>query len=261
MKIQLIRNATVKIFFGGKCFLIDPYFSEKHSQPSFAGRSLNPTVDLPMSTEEIISSVDYVLISHLHPDHFDERAKSTLPKNIPILCQPEDYETIKEFGFSNVRPINTSIHLDDCIIDRTHGEHGSGKIGMLMGNASGIVFQHPNEKTLHWAGDTVWSKPVQEAILDFNPAVIVCHAGGNRFFKEYPVLGEAFSEDSHPVIMDSEQVIELCYFALSSRVVATHLGSLDHETVTREELRNLSFANGVTSTQLLIPLDGESLEF
>ncbi|MHC2572396.1 hypothetical protein [Rhizobium leguminosarum] len=59
MKLQLIRNATLKLDYAGRTVLIDPYFAPKHSQPSFAGRSPNPLVELPVSIDRILDGVDW----------------------------------------------------------------------------------------------------------------------------------------------------------------------------------------------------------
>lgn len=261
MKIQHIRNATLRINFGGKSFLIDPYLGDIHSQPSFAGKSLNPTVGLPVPANEVIEGVDYVIISHLHLDHFDEAAKSLLPKNIPILCQPEDQKAIVADGFKNVLSVSSSIQLGDISIHRMAGQHGNGSIGELMGTTSGFVFMHHDEKTLYWIGDSIWCESVQETISDYVPEIIVCHAGGNRFFKEYPIFANAFVGDSEPVIMDADQVVRLSYYALDSIIIATHMGALDHETVTRGSLRAFAASEGISSDRLLIPHDGEMFKF
>lgn len=47
MKLKLLRNATLKLDFAGRTFLIDPDFGPRHSRRSFTGRSENPMVDLP----------------------------------------------------------------------------------------------------------------------------------------------------------------------------------------------------------------------
>ncbi len=261
MTIQFIRNATIKIWYGGKCFLIDPYFAPKFSQPSFAGKSANPLIDLPQSVNDILTGVDYILISHLHPDHFDETARQLLPKNIPVFCQPPDEGTIRDAGFQHVQAIHESIYLNNIMIHRTDGRHGEGTIEKVLGVVSGFVFQHQHEKTLYWAGDTIWCEQVQEAIFDFSPEVIVCHAGGNRFFKENSIFGEAFQGDSAPVVMDIDQVIELCYFAIQSKVVATHIGALDHETVTRKDLAKISQKQGIPPSRLAIPVEGQFLYY
>jgi hypothetical protein len=44
-------------------------------------------------------------------------------------------------------------------------------------------------------------------------------------------------------------------------VIATHLDSLDHATISREALRTYAEANGIGPAQLLIPADGEELVF
>ena len=99
MKLQLIRSATIRITYDNHCFLIDPYFAEKFSRPTYAGKSNNPLIDLPFSTAEIMAGVEMVLVSHLHSDHFDPAAQEFISKEIPILCQSEDESKIKQMGF------------------------------------------------------------------------------------------------------------------------------------------------------------------
>ena len=45
MKLQLFRNATLKLDYAGHTVLIDPYLAPKHSLPSFTGRLLNPSAE------------------------------------------------------------------------------------------------------------------------------------------------------------------------------------------------------------------------
>jgi hypothetical protein len=59
--------------------------------------------------------------------------------------------------------------------------------------------------------------------------------------------------------MDQEQVVALCHYVPDSLVVATHLEALDHETVTRNGLREYAQQHHIEDSQLLIPLDGELL--
>ena len=76
MKIQQIRNATMKINYGGITFLLDPWLQDKGT--GFSARAVrkemvgvkNPINDLPMTPDEILSDVDYCLVTHIHPDHF-----------------------------------------------------------------------------------------------------------------------------------------------------------------------------------------------
>lgn len=261
MQVQLIRNATLKLHYGGTTFLIDPYFADKYTQPSFTGKSKNPIIDLPLSIDEILKDIDCVIISHLHPDHFDEKAHISLPKDMKIFCQPVDYKTIKSFGFTNVDYIENTSRFEGIDIIRTSGQHGAGEIVNLMGEVSGFIFKHAHEKTIYWLGDTIFYSEVQKNILSHNPEVIICHAGGNAFTKTYNLFGDHFQGDSESLIMDKQQVVDLYHFDSSYLIIATHLEALDHDTVTRQALSQFAESQGIHLNRLFIPLDGETLTF
>ena len=67
MKIQLIRNATMKLSYAGQTILTDPMLSPKDAFDPFAGVARNPTVELPHTLEQILDRVDGVLVSHSEP--------------------------------------------------------------------------------------------------------------------------------------------------------------------------------------------------
>ena len=47
MKLQLIRNATMRLNYAGQTILTDPMLSPKDTIDSWAGVARNPTVELP----------------------------------------------------------------------------------------------------------------------------------------------------------------------------------------------------------------------
>ena len=102
MKLQLIRNATMLLSYGGHHILTDPFLSEPHELESFGGISRNPTVALPISPAAVIAGTELVIVSHLHSDHFDAAAQKALSPKVPIFCQPGDAERILEHGFQSV---------------------------------------------------------------------------------------------------------------------------------------------------------------
>jgi hypothetical protein len=61
--------------------------------------------------------------------------------------------------------------------------------------------------------------------------------------------------------MDADQTIAVCQKATRAKVVAIHLESLDHARVSRTELAALAEASGIRPGQLLIPSDGETIDF
>lgn len=249
MRLQLIRSATLRLEYAGKRFIIDPYLAAKHTMPSYTGKSLNPLVDLNCSPTEVIKGAEMTIISHLHSDHFDPAAQNLLPKELPILCQPQDEPAIKAKGFSNVISVPDRITWKEIIITRTHGQHGTGKVLAEMGNVSGFVFQAEAEPTVYWTGDTIWCDSVMNVINQVQPKIIITHSCG------------AVWGDSVPIVMDAAQTLELCQTAPDSIVIATHMDSLDHATVTREILRKYAETNNVLSEKLLIPEDMEQYTF
>ena len=250
MKIQLIRNATMKITMAGKTILTDPVFSPKHGIESFAGIEKNPIVDLPLPINEIMDGIDMVLISHLHQDHFDAAAKSSLPKNIKIICQPSDKNNITKQGFTNVVPLEKSKEIEGIMITRTPGKHADNdKWNTILGPISGFIFTAVKEPLVYWAGDTILNEEVEKTINDHKPNIILTHSCG------------AVLEDSGFIVMDAEQTVKTCKIAPWARVVAIHLEALDHGTTTRKDIKRLAAKENIPSAQLLIPDDGQTIDF
>lgn len=249
MRIQLIRNATLRMTYGNRVFITDPYLAPKHSEEPLVGKSRNPAVDLPFPTKDILADIEMVLVSHLHPDHFDSLAQELLPKNIQTYCQPGDDHQIKSAGFSNVTPIDESVDWHGVRITRTPGQHGNDVWSAQMGSVSGFVFRADNEPTIYWAGDTIWCEAVDQAILETKPDIIITHSSGASF------------EAGAPIIMDARQTMQVCRAAPKAIVIAIHMETFDFDTVLREDLRTMAEAKGVGARQLLIPADGETLVF
>lgn len=245
MQLQLIRNATLRLYYVGHWFLIDPYLAPRHSLPSFTGASPNPTVDLPCSPQEVIAGIETVIVSHLHTDHFDSVAQDILPKDIPLFCQPGDETRIATKCFQHITPISERIVHKDVTLTRTEGQHGSGAVLNDMGPVSGFVFEAEGEPTIYWAGDTIWYEPVANAIQQVQPDIIITHSCG------------AYWKGQGPIVMDAQQTLAVCRAAMDSIIIATHMESLDHATVSRADLRAAAEQTGISDTQLRIPADGE----
>ncbi len=249
IKIQLIRNATMKLFYGGKTFLTDPMLSKKGEIRSFAGIASNPTVEMPLPLEELLSGVDAVIVSHLHPDHYHRASEQAILLTKPVFCQPVDSGSIKKDGFTFATPIQDAENWENIVITRVAGKHGSDSILEKMGEVSGFVFQADNLPTVYWAGDTVWCEEVAETIRKFAPQIIITHSGGAT------IPGFA------PILMDAQQTVTTAQNAPNTVLVAIHLESLDHCRVSRAELRVAATEAGIKPSRLLIPEDGETLVF
>lgn len=249
VKIQLIRNATMKLTYGGKTFLTDPMLSQKGEIRSFAGIASNPTVELPLVSADVLSGIDAILVSHLHPDHYHRVSEQAVLLSKPLFCQPADAAAISKDGFGQVIPVDSTVEWEKITITRVGGKHGSDTILEKMGAVSGFVFQAPNLPTVYWAGDTVWCDEVAATIKSFKPQIIITHSGGAT------IPGFA------PILMNAQQTIETALDAPESTIVAIHLEALDHCTVGRKELRIAATAAGIDPARLLIPQDGETVIF
>lgn len=246
MKLQLIRNATLKLDYAGRTVLVDPYLAPKHSLPSFTGRSPNPMVELPAGIEDILDGVELVIVSHLHDDHFDSVAMQRVPKHLPLFCQPGDEATIREAGFTNVTPLTGSATWEGLTLTRRDGSHGLGPVVELMGSVMGFSLEAAGEPSIYWAGDTVLYPPVAAVIGDTKPDIIITHSCGARW-------------DGDLIVMDALETVAVCEAAPDAIVIATHMEALDHATITRHDLRHAAMDQGIAPSRLVIPADGETV--
>lgn len=258
--LQQVRNATVKISYGGTTFLIDPMLSKKGTYPGFENtyRSdlRNPLVDLTESPEKVISGVDAVIVTHTHLDHWDDAAQKALPKDIPLFTQhEEDAKLIRSQGFKNVRVLTDEAEFGGVKITKTGGQHGTDKmyaappLAKLLGEAMGVVFQAPGYKTLYLAGDTIWRKEVDQTIEKYHPEVIVLNAGKAKV-----------NGFEGAIIMGEEDVLRASKAAKDAKIVAVHMDAVNHMSLTRKELLAYVKQHGIES-RVEIPEDGASLEF
>lgn len=247
MKLRLLRNASLLLEYGETLFMIDPMFSEQGANPpvfNTANDRRNPLVPLPVRVEEL-PQPDAVLLTHLHPDHWDEPAARRLALQTPIFCQPGQEQTISEpYGFTAVSAVSEEVIFQGVAISRTTGHHGTGEIGKLMGQVSGFVFKAEGEPVLYIAGDTIWCEDVKEAIDIHKPDIIVVNAGGAEFVQ------------GGPIIMNEDDVVSVCRYAPQATVIAVHMEAINHCYVSREALRARMENEGL-SGRVKIPQDGE----
>lgn len=260
MKFQQIRGATVVVTYGGKTFLIDPFFADKGTAPpvpSPYNDLPNPLVALPVPVKELVS-VDAVIVTHMHHfDHFDEAARDAIPKEKPMFTQNEsEAEDMRNLGFKNVTAItDNGISFNGITLFRTDAAHGLGeasdrnyKAFGLPADASGVVFKHPDEKTLYIAGDTVWYEGVAKAIHTHQPGIIVLNAAQAAF------------PDETPILMGTDGLYEVVKAAPSAIIIASHMDAVNHARIGREEMRRFIKEKNLTE-KVHIPEDGAIVTF
>jgi UDP-MurNAc hydroxylase len=98
LKVTYLQNAGVVIENSGEKILCDPwlvdgcYFGSWYHYPKF---EFNP---------KDFDDIDYIYISHIHPDHFDIKTLQQLKKNIPVFIHkfPQKFfkEKLEKIGFT-----------------------------------------------------------------------------------------------------------------------------------------------------------------
>lgn len=250
MELYHIRHATSILTYAGVRIMIDPVLGVKGQYDPVKltpNRLRNPLVELPFDREmipELLEKVDVILVTHRHNDHFDTLAKEILPKNLPLLCQPEDESAFLSDGFTSVHPVKDVLTLKGIRFTRTGGQHGL--LRKDLGPVSGFVLDNANEPTLYIAGDTVWCEEVSTALTKYRPTVVIVNAGGARFLVGGPITMDK---------CDVGKVLETVPFA---KVIAVHMEALNHCILSREQLKKWSMESGVAH-RLIIPDDGERL--
>jgi L-ascorbate metabolism protein UlaG (beta-lactamase superfamily) len=235
MRITLIRNATVLLELRGRRLLVDPMLDPAGARPPIedtANPVRNPTVELPFPAEQAVDGLDAVLVTHCHKDHLDDTAERLLPRDVPVFCQPEDEERLRDVGL-DARPIDASLDWNGLTLHRVPAQHGFGAVAEALAPVSGFVLDE-----LYIAGDTVWYDGVRETIERFEPRVAVVNAGGASFL------------EGSLIVMGIDDVREVA--ARVPTVVCVHLEALNHCFLTRAEL-----AAAVPGA--VIPRDSEAL--
>jgi L-ascorbate metabolism protein UlaG (beta-lactamase superfamily) len=248
-RVQLMRNATCVIRYGGKTLLLDPYLSDAGAGPAIANTPNprpNPLGPLPISAAEVVRGIDATLITHTHNDHWDAPARTLLAKGTPLFVQPPDSSRIAQAGFTDVRAIDTSVSWEGITITRTGAQHGTGVTGQRMGPVSGYVLSRSGSPTLYIAGDSVWCPDVATAIQTHTPSIIFVNAGAAQFL------------EGGPITMDVDDVVKVRQAAPQATIVAMHMEAVNHCVLTRDGLR-AGLAQAAIKSTVLIPRDGESL--
>lgn len=264
MKITQIRNATNRLEYAGKTFLIDPWLMPRHTfcfvdipdLPYHTPDPLKehlpmPFYDLPMSKEEILKDVDFIVLTHIHPDHIDISIEdgtvgAPLNKTIPIFCQNEgDAAILKKSGFQNITILSEkSITAGGVTLRKIPARHGTF---IPCGDAMGVLFEAENEKTFYLAGDTIWYDGVKNAIETYHPEVIALNACA------------AETKENGRLIMDDQDVWNVAQTAPYARLYLTHFNNVAHATITRHSMRGKLLNYGVTNYD--IPEDGETINY
>jgi L-ascorbate metabolism protein UlaG (beta-lactamase superfamily) len=154
---------------------------------------------------------------------------------------------MKKSGFADVRMFtDDGVTFKGVTLKRTYAKHGTKE---PCGPASGIFFTAPGErKTLWILGDTIWCDEVAKTMAELKPDVVILNACAAQL-KTYGRL-----------IMDDADVESVCRAAPNATVIASHMDTVAHASLTRKTLKAALERRGLTS-RVLMPDDGEVYKF
>ncbi|MCZ4282956.1 MBL fold metallo-hydrolase [Kiloniella laminariae] len=198
LEICWLGGATMLICFDGLTLLSDPAFGEGHN--AFRMGDPNEMFDLargPNIKDHLrktqfpgidLAWIDHLLISHLHEDHFDQKAEAVLDRGLPVIAPVADTPALKEKGFSSVRSLawGESVVLPsengEIVVTGIPAEHSENQeIAAILGQGNGYWFEFRSgewRKSLYWTGDSFATETVKTALNPLgSPDILVPHLG------------------------------------------------------------------------------------
>jgi len=205
--IFFVGNATVLIRYAGFTILTDPNFlhAGDHVHLGYrltSVRKANPAVEI-----EDLPPLDFVLLSHLHGDHFDRVAEHRLNKATPIISTRHATRYLEKVGFTATHSLETWEPVDlrkgeaSLRLTAMPGTHGPGPFGAVLPPVMGSMLDFADEEggtrlRMYISGDTLIHDRLREIPRRFPEVdLALLHLGGTR------VLGIM-------VTMDAEQGVE-----------------------------------------------------
>ncbi len=205
--VFFVGTATVLIRFAGFTILTDPNFLHQgdHVHLGYgltSRRRTNPAVEI-----EDLPPLDFIVLSHMHGDHFDRVAERKLNKATPIVSTRHAVAYLKRKGFTATRALRTwetlSIAKGEARLHLTAmpGTHAPGPLAAALPPVMGsmLEFRTADETRLrlYISGDTLVHEQLKEIPRRYPEIdLALLHLGGTK------ILGVVM------VTMDAKQGVE-----------------------------------------------------
>jgi len=187
--LQFIGTATTLLRLGTSTMLTDPNFLHR-GQWAYLGHGLasrrrsEPALDIPD-----LPQLDAIVLSHLHGDHWDRRARCGLDRSLPVLTTPAAARTLHRQGFAAAEGLATWERRTlpapgaDVTVTALPGRHGRGLARFLVPPVMGSLVEFGRAGAppfrLYISGDTLMVDELSEIPRRCGPIdAAVLHLGG-----------------------------------------------------------------------------------
>jgi L-ascorbate metabolism protein UlaG (beta-lactamase superfamily) len=192
--IFFVGTATVVLRYAGFTILTDPNSLHRgdHVHLGYgmtATRRTDPALEL-----EALPPVDFVLLSHMHEDHFDREVERKLDRGLPIVTTSAAAADLTSKGFRAARALNTWETLTATKgsarvrITSMPGAHGPGLLAKMLPDVMGSLLEFENARggfafRIYITGDTLLFDDLKEIPRRFPDIdLALLHLGGTMFF-------------------------------------------------------------------------------
>lgn len=189
--IFFVGTATVIIRYGGFTILTDPNFLHKGDHVHLGYGMHSERLTEPALSLEQLPPVDFVLLSHMHGDHFDHVVSERLDKNTPIVSTKHAAASLKGLGFQHTTALDTWETLPvtkgsaRLRVTAMPGKHAPGLMRLMIPPVMGsmLEFEHGGKVPLrlYITGDTLIHEHLKEIPRRYPDIdVALLHLGGTR---------------------------------------------------------------------------------
>ncbi|MEK7878593.1 MAG: MBL fold metallo-hydrolase, partial [candidate division NC10 bacterium] len=204
MRVTLIGHASLLFETRGGTLLMDPVFFDP-----FEGGAVVSCPERLVDLEKL-PEIDYLVVSHRHPDHLDIPSLARVPLDCRVLCPPDPLVlyALARLGFTRVSPLEPRRLLSaaDLQLFPTRSEEpGVREFGLVVSDGSGVVWNQV---------DTLLSlATIQEVIARFGTVDLLFARYASQNFEFFESRTTAFPYEEHQLNLETA-------LAIRPRVVA-----------------------------------------
>ncbi|MGH7318378.1 MAG: MBL fold metallo-hydrolase [Candidatus Rokuibacteriota bacterium] len=188
MRVTLIGHASLLFETRGGTLLMDPVFFDP-----FEGGAVASCPEREVDVAQL-PEIDYLVISHRHPDHFDIPSLARLPRSCQVFC-PADAQllyALDQLGFSRVTPLEPRRVLSTAdlqLFPSRSEEPGEREVGLVVADGSGVVWNQV---------DTILSlATIQEVAVRFGTVDLLVARYASQNFEFFESRAAAFPYEEH----------------------------------------------------------------